>query len=387
MAIEGKDGGKAGRRLRLGMVGGGQGAFIGGVHRIAARIDDRYQLVAGALSSDPARAKASAAELAIADDRAYGSFAEMAEAEGRRDDGIDVVAIVTPNHVHHAAAKTFLANGIHVICDKPLTTSLEAALDLVAEVRRTGLVFALTHNYTGYPMVRQAREMGRQLTAQVHHHAHFVRMLPDANLPNQARINIELVRKHGVPCAPEIHHETLGFLQAERVNAIDRTVRDHVDLLALRHQTLDPTHSWGVLGRCDELALGQRVGLVVRELLGSSARLGFRVALGDNFLVLVQRRGQCYRVWLDLRDRRWGHRRRKQRANLNDQLITVRNQLVLGVIGQPHTDACHARRDLGIPEGRQRDILHHAVVNTNRGLDSVEHHVRKLDDQPRWVLP
>ncbi len=159
MAIEGKDGGKAGRRLRLGMVGGGQGAFIGGVHRIAARIDDRYQLVAGALSSDPARAKASAAELAIADDRAYGSFAEMAEAEGRRDDGIDVVAIVTPNHVHHAAAKTFLANGIHVICDKPLTTSLEAALDLVAEVRRTGLVFALTHNYTGYPMVRQAREM------------------------------------------------------------------------------------------------------------------------------------------------------------------------------------------------------------------------------------
>ena len=159
MAIEGKAEGAVTRRLRLGMVGGGQGAFIGGVHRIASRLDDHFELVAGALSSDPDRARASAAELRIADDRAYGSFAEMAEAESARDDGIDVVAIVTPNHVHHAAAKTFLEAGIHVICDKPMTTSLESALDLVETVKRTGLVFGLTHNYTGYPMVRHAREM------------------------------------------------------------------------------------------------------------------------------------------------------------------------------------------------------------------------------------
>ena len=141
------------------MVGGGQGALIGGVHRIAARIDDHYELVAGALSSDPDRARASAAELRIADDRAYGSFAEMAQAEAAREDGIDVVAIVTPNHIHHAAAKTFLDAGIHVICDKPMTISLESALDLVNTVRHTELVFGLTHNYTGYPMVRHAREM------------------------------------------------------------------------------------------------------------------------------------------------------------------------------------------------------------------------------------
>jgi predicted dehydrogenase len=158
MAIEGKGAGKLGRRLRLGMVGGGHGAFIGAVHRIAARIDDRYELVAGALSSDPARAKASAAELRIAPERAYGSFQEMAQKEAAREDGIDVVAIVTPNHVHHPAAKAFLEAGIHVICDKPLTTSLADALDLVQTVRRTGLVFGLTHNYTGFPMVREARE-------------------------------------------------------------------------------------------------------------------------------------------------------------------------------------------------------------------------------------
>jgi predicted dehydrogenase len=157
MTIEGEA--TLGRRLRLGMVGGGQGAFIGGVHRIAARLDDRYELVAGALSSDPARARASAAELRIAPERAYGSFAEMAEREAQRDDGIDAVAIVTPNHMHHAPAKAFLEAGIHVICDKPMTTTVEDALDLVGTVRRTGLVFGLTHNYTGFPMIRQAREM------------------------------------------------------------------------------------------------------------------------------------------------------------------------------------------------------------------------------------
>ena len=159
MTIEGGSGASVSRRLRLGMVGGGQGAFIGGVHRIAARIDDRYELVAGALSSDPDRAKSSAAELRIDADRAYRTFQEMAAAEAAREDGIDVVAIVAPNHVHHAAARAFLDAGINVICDKPLTTTLEDALDLVRVVRERDLVFGLTHNYTGYPMVRQARAM------------------------------------------------------------------------------------------------------------------------------------------------------------------------------------------------------------------------------------
>lgn len=147
------------RRLRLGMVGGGQGAFIGAVHRIAARIDDRYELVAGAFSANADRAKASAAELHVAPDRAYVSYEEMALAEGARADGIDVVSIVTPNHVHFSVAKAFLGAGIHVMCDKPLTTSLSDANALQDLVTETGLLFGLTHNYTGYSLVRQARAM------------------------------------------------------------------------------------------------------------------------------------------------------------------------------------------------------------------------------------
>ena len=147
------------RRLRLGMVGGGQGAFIGAVHRIAARLDDQYELVAGALSSDPERALASATELRITPDRAYADFTEMARRESARPDRIDVVAIVTPNHVHHAAACAYLDAGIHVICDKPLTTTLDQARDLVRRVETGRALFALTHNYTGYPMVRQAKDM------------------------------------------------------------------------------------------------------------------------------------------------------------------------------------------------------------------------------------
>ena len=144
-------------RIRLGMVGGGNDAFIGGVHRIASRIDDRFDLVAGALSSTPEKSAASAEALGIP--RSYGSFEEMAEAEAARDDGIEAVSIVTPNHVHAAAAQAFLAKGIHVICDKPLTSTLEDAEALAASVAEAEALFILTHNYTGYPMIRQARAM------------------------------------------------------------------------------------------------------------------------------------------------------------------------------------------------------------------------------------
>ncbi|MBS9403514.1 Gfo/Idh/MocA family oxidoreductase [Halomonas sp. TRM85114] len=147
------------RRLRLGMVGGGQGAFIGGVHRIAARIDDHFELVAGAFASDPDRARASAATLHVAPERAYADYRAMADAESQREDGIDVVAIVTPNHLHFDVARTFLEAGIDVICDKPMTTTLEDARALADLVERSGRFFGLTHNYSGYSLVRQAREM------------------------------------------------------------------------------------------------------------------------------------------------------------------------------------------------------------------------------------
>jgi predicted dehydrogenase len=146
-------------RIRLGMVGGGKDAFIGTVHRIAARIDGEFDLVAGALSSTPERARDSGAALGLAADRCYGSFEEMAEAESARPDGIEAVAIVTPNHVHGAAAAAFLKRGIHVICDKPLTATLEQAAELESAIQASEALFILTHNYTGYPMIRQARAM------------------------------------------------------------------------------------------------------------------------------------------------------------------------------------------------------------------------------------
>ena len=146
-------------KIRLGIVGGGIGAFVGSIHRIAARLDDRYELLAGALSSEPRRAADSAAELGIDPRRAYTSFKEMAKKEGKLKHGIEAVAIVTPNHLHCAVAKAFLEAGIHVICDKPLSSSLEDAEQIEKLVEGSGLIFAITYNYSGYPMVRHAREM------------------------------------------------------------------------------------------------------------------------------------------------------------------------------------------------------------------------------------
>lgn len=150
-----------GRKLRMGLVGGGEGAFIGRVHAIAAILDNRAELVAGALSSDPQRAKASAPSYGLADDRAYGSWQEMLAAEARLpgDRRIDFVTIATPNHVHFPVAKAAAEAGFNVICDKPMTLTLAEAEELAGIVRRSGVVFALTHNYSGHPLVRQARAM------------------------------------------------------------------------------------------------------------------------------------------------------------------------------------------------------------------------------------
>lgn len=147
------------KRIRWGMVGGGLGAFIGGVHRIAARLDDRYELVAAAPSSDAQRARDSGAELRLDPGRVYVDYREMARAEAARADGIEAVSIVTPNHLHHDVACAFLDAGIHVICDKPLTATLAQADDLVARALSSGLLFAVTYTYSGYPMVRHAREL------------------------------------------------------------------------------------------------------------------------------------------------------------------------------------------------------------------------------------
>lgn len=152
-----------GRKLRYGMVGGGPGAFIGRVHRMAAALDGEYELVAGAFASRPKRSVEQGRALGLDVGRVYGSYLDMAEAEAAwgADRRIDAVSIVTPNHLHHPVARAFLAVGIHVICDKPMTTTAADAEDLCGAVEGSGLVFALTHNYTGYPMVKEARHLVR----------------------------------------------------------------------------------------------------------------------------------------------------------------------------------------------------------------------------------
>lgn len=211
-------------RVRLGMVGGGRGAFIGGVHRIAARIDDRYELVAGALSSNPEVAKESAADLHIAADRSYGSYEEMFKAEASREDGIEAVAIVTPNHMHFPVAKAALEAGINVICDKPVTRTLEEALELEQIAAKSDAFFALTHNYSAYPLVRYAKEMvargelGNIRLVQVEYPQEWLTEAPDAD-NKQAAWRTDPKRSGKAGCLGDIG--THAFQLATFISALE----------------------------------------------------------------------------------------------------------------------------------------------------------------------
>src|SRR5258708_13260777 len=180
------------RKVRLGVVGGGPGSNIGATHRYAARLDDRYALVTGVFASEAQRSRDFATTLGIVPERRYGSWQEMAEQEAQRQDGIEVVSIMTPNNSHYAIAKTFLEHGIDVICDKPLTTDVEHALELMRLVRQTGQVFGVTYCYSGYPMVRQARamvrdgELGEIRLVQVEHASGWAATLLEAAGHKQA---------------------------------------------------------------------------------------------------------------------------------------------------------------------------------------------------------
>jgi len=197
-------------RIRLGMVGGGQGAFIGVVHRIAARLDDHYDLVAGALSSTPERSRRSGADLRLSPERSYCDFAEMARAEAARPDGIQAVAIATPNHLHYANARAFIDAGIHVICDKPVTCTVDEALDLRARAAAAGLVFVVTYNNTGYPMVREAREIvasgriGKVRIVQVEYAQDWLNLPIDAEGHKQAEWRTDPARVGPGACIGDI---------------------------------------------------------------------------------------------------------------------------------------------------------------------------------------
>ena len=264
------------RRLRLGMVGGGQGAFIGAVHRIAARLDDRFELVAGAFASDPERAGASAAALHVAPERAYTDFARMAEAEAARSDGIDAVAIVVPNHLHRAAAEPFVQRGIHVICEKPMATTLEDACHLVQLARCHDVLFAVTHNYTGYPMVRQARQLvadgalGRIRTVQVEYAQDWLAAKLEDQGVKQAEWRTDPARSgpagavgdigsHAFHLARFVTGLELEALAAELSTFVaGRRLDDNAQML-LRYQGGARGSLW-----CSQVAVGRENGLALR---------------------------------------------------------------------------------------------------------------------------
>ena len=225
MTIEGRSDAKRGGRIRLGMVGGGEGAFIGAVHRIAARLDDQYELVAGALSSTPEKARRSGQALGLAPDRVYDNFAAMAKVEAARPDGIEAAAIVTPNHVHAPAAYALLEAGIHVICDKPLTVSLVEAKRMQGAVEASGRIFALTHNYTGYPLVRcmrqmiRAGELGELRLVQVEYPQDWLTGPTEATGNKQAEWRVDPARAGGGGALGDIG--THAFNLADYVTGLD----------------------------------------------------------------------------------------------------------------------------------------------------------------------
>lgn len=228
----------AGRRIRLGMVGGGRDAFIGAVHRIASRIDDQYELVAGCFSSTPEKSAASGADLGLDPKRVYGDFEEMAKREARLKDGIDAVAIVTPNHMHCAPARAFLKRNIHVICDKPLTATLKEARQLARLAERSEALFVLTHNYTGYPMVRQARamvaagEIGAIRVVQVEYPQDWLTDAVEATGQKQAGWRTDPARSGAGGCVGDIgtHAFNLaGFVTGLKLEALAADLQTFVE--------------------------------------------------------------------------------------------------------------------------------------------------------------
>lgn len=255
------------------MVGGGQGSLIGNVHRIASRIDDRYELVAGALSSDPARALQSALDLGIDKERSYADFAQMAEKEAERDDGIDAVSIVTPNHLHSGPIESFAARGIHVICDKPLCDTMENAKQAKKSLEDNNVCFLLTHNYTGYPLVREARAMvaAGEIGDVRYVRATYIQGWLSTDVENQgvkqAEWRTDPKRSGPVGCVGDIGTHAFHIaryvtgLELERVAADltsfvpGRKLDDHADIL-LRYEG----GAKGVLS-CSQISLGHENGL------------------------------------------------------------------------------------------------------------------------------
>ncbi len=288
-----------GRKLRFGMVGGGRGAFIGAVHRIAAQLDGQAELVAGAFSSDPQRSRDSAADLFVAPDRAYGDYREMAAAEAARpaDGRLDFVVVVTPNDQHFPAATLFLEHGFNVVCDKPATLDLREALALRETVARSGKVFVLTHNYAGNAMVKQARELvrggalGTLRKVVVEYSQGWLSREIEREGQKQAAWRTDPARSGAAGCLGDIgtHAEHLArYVTGLRIEALcadlstfvpGRRLDDDANLL-LRFAG----GARGVL-HCSQVAAGEENRLALR-VYGSEASLAWRQEHPDELVVM-----------------------------------------------------------------------------------------------------
>ncbi|MCV2445687.1 Gfo/Idh/MocA family protein [Paracoccus sp. DMF] len=292
-------------RIRLGMVGGGQGAFIGGVHRIAARMDGQFELVAGALSSDPDRAQASADGLGI---RSYADFAEMARAEAARPDGVEAVAIVTPNHMHAAPAVAFLEAGIHVICDKPLAATPAQAAAIAAAARASRARFFLTHNYCALPMVREARALvaeGALGQLRLVQADYLQGWLADAAQGKQAEWRTDPARAgagalgdigtHAWQLAAFVTGEVPVQVSADLSSMVPGRMVDDDARVALRYASGAKGGLWA-----SQVAVGQENGLSLR-VFGSEAALEWR--LQDCERLLLTRKDGPARILTRAQDR------------------------------------------------------------------------------------
>ena len=275
------------RRLRLGMVGGGQGAFIGAVHRLAARMDDHYELLAAALSADPANARSSALALGLDPARAYEDYARMAQAEAARSDGIEVVAITTPNHLHAPVARAFLEAGIHVICDKPLALTLAEGEELARLARQRRRLFALTHTYSGYPMVRHARELvaagelGELRYVQVEYLQDWLANPIPPGQNKQADWRADPARAGRAGCLGDIGthaYQLAAFITGQLPNALAAELHSFVPgRLVDDHLQVWLRYSQGMRGslNASQVASGEENRLQIR-LYGDKASLIFR---------------------------------------------------------------------------------------------------------------
>ena len=273
------------RKLRMGMVGGGQGAFIGGVHRIVAALDGQIELVAGSFSQDPENTRITGEQLYLDPDRCYDTYQEMAAAEAKlpADKRIDFVSIVTPNVSHFPIAKTFLDAGFHVVCDKPMTYTLDETVELVKLVEQSGLVFGLTHNYTGHPLIRHARqlfqsgEMGTVRKVIVEYLQDFL-MVPHEKLgQKQAEWRVD-PKRSGIG-------GTMGDVGTHCVNLLEYVTGDPIKELAADKSTFLPDRTLdedvnallrfegggkGVLS-ISQVATGEENGLTLRVYASEGA--------------------------------------------------------------------------------------------------------------------